>query len=112
MTIPTEPIGSIPRPPELLDAMASHERGEISDAELAAAQDKAVRDTISRFEQSGSPVVTDGEQSKPSFATYPIAGSRTWLPMASSSRSPTATNGSYPCWPAGLSVIRFTPPPI
>lgn len=74
MTIPTEPIGSIPRPPELLDAMASHERGEISDAELAAAQDKAVRDTISRFEQSGSPVVTDGEQSKPSFATYPIAG--------------------------------------
>ncbi|MCW2933293.1 MAG: protein MetE [Actinomycetia bacterium] len=54
--------------------MASHERGETSDAELAAAQDEAVRDTIRRLEQSGSPVVTDGEQSKPSFATYPIAG--------------------------------------
>jgi 5-methyltetrahydropteroyltriglutamate--homocysteine methyltransferase len=74
MTIPTEPIGSIPRPPDLLAAMAGHERGEISDTELAAAQDEAVRDTIRRLEETGSPVVTDGEQSKPSFVTYPIAG--------------------------------------
>jgi methionine synthase II (cobalamin-independent) len=41
MTIPTEPIGSIPRPPGLLAAMAGHERGEISDTALAAAQDEA-----------------------------------------------------------------------
>jgi 5-methyltetrahydropteroyltriglutamate--homocysteine methyltransferase len=54
--------------------MASHERGEIGDAELAAAQDEAVRDTVRRFEEAGSPVVTDGEQSKPSFFTYPITG--------------------------------------
>jgi len=74
MAIPTEPIGSIPRPPTLLDAMAGHERGEVSDTELAAERDKAVRDTIRLFEQTGSPVVTDGEQSKPSFVTYPIAG--------------------------------------
>jgi 5-methyltetrahydropteroyltriglutamate--homocysteine methyltransferase len=74
MTIPTEPIGSIPRPPALLDAMAGYERGEVSDAELAAAQDDAVRDTIRLLEEIGSPVVTDGEQSKPSFVTYPIAG--------------------------------------
>jgi 5-methyltetrahydropteroyltriglutamate--homocysteine methyltransferase len=74
MAIPTELIGSIPRPPELLSMMASHERGEIGDAELAAARDQAVRDTIRRLEETGSPVVTDGEQSKPSFATYPIAG--------------------------------------
>ena len=44
MTIPTEPIGSIPRPPELLAAMAGHERGEVSGTELAAAQDEAIRD--------------------------------------------------------------------
>jgi 5-methyltetrahydropteroyltriglutamate--homocysteine methyltransferase len=30
-----------------------------------------------RFEQTGSPVITDGEQTKPSFATYPIAGLET-----------------------------------
>ena len=74
MAIPTEPIGSIPRPPELLSAMAARDRGELSDAELAGAADQAVRDTIQRLEQTGSPVVTDGEQSRPSFATYPLAG--------------------------------------
>jgi 5-methyltetrahydropteroyltriglutamate--homocysteine methyltransferase len=74
VAIPTEPIGSIPRPADLLTVMASRERGELSDAELAAAQDEAVRDTIRRFEEAGSPVVTDGEQSKPSFLTYPITG--------------------------------------
>ncbi|MGW4471841.1 cobalamin-independent methionine synthase II family protein [Nonomuraea sp. NPDC004354] len=69
MGIPTEPIGSIPRSPELLAAMRSGDA-----AELARAQESAVRDTIARMEQAGSPVVTDGEQAKPSFATYPIAG--------------------------------------
>src|SRR5579872_4068581 len=74
MAIPTEPNGSIPRPAELLAAMSGHEQGEVSAAQLAAAQDQAVRDTIRRLEEAGSPVVTDGEQSKPSFVTYPIAG--------------------------------------
>ena len=74
MTIPTEPIGSIPRPPALLAAMAGHARGEVSDTALAAAQDEAILDTIRRFEETGSPVISDGEQSKPSFVTYPIAG--------------------------------------
>ncbi|WP_190108562.1 cobalamin-independent methionine synthase II family protein [Streptomyces cinnamoneus] len=74
MGIPTEPIGSIPRPAELLDATAAHAAGRIGDDELAAAQDRAVRDTVRRLEEVGSPVVTDGEQSKPSFATYPLAG--------------------------------------
>ena len=48
--------------------------GTISPDALAALFDDAVRDTIRRFEDTGSPVVTDGEQRKPSFATYPIAG--------------------------------------
>ena len=74
MTIPTEPIGSIPRPAALIDAMTGYERGDVSDTELAAARDEAVRDTIRLLEETGSPVVTDGEQSKPSFVTYPIAG--------------------------------------
>jgi len=39
--------------------------------------DEAVRDTITEFEATGSPVITDGEQRKPSFATYPIAGLET-----------------------------------
>ncbi|HEX2316437.1 MAG TPA: cobalamin-independent methionine synthase II family protein [Thermomonospora sp.] len=74
MSIPSEPIGSIPRPPELLEALAAHQEGRIGDGELTAAQDAAVADTIARLQDLGSPVVTDGEQSKPSFATYPLTG--------------------------------------
>ena len=74
MPIPTEPIGSIPRPPELLSAMQAQASGKMSAEALFELQDVAVRDTIRRLEEIGSPVVTDGEQSKPSFATYPLVG--------------------------------------
>ena len=72
--IPTEPIGSIPRPLELIEAMAAHGRGEISPDGLREVQDRALRDTIERFEATGSPVISDGEQTKSSFATYPLEG--------------------------------------
>ena len=75
MKIRTEPIGSIPRPMELLKGMQAHAAGKITNKELSALSDAALRDTIRRFEETGSPVITDGEQTKPSFATYPIAGS-------------------------------------
>ena len=73
-TIPTEPIGSIPRTSELLKGLQSFEKGNISQAQLDALYDQAIHDTILQFEATGSPVITDGEQTKPSFATYPIAG--------------------------------------
>lgn len=63
MTIPTEPIGSIPRPTQLIDAVAQR-GGATDDPMLEALFDGAVRDTIARFEDTGSPVVTDGEQRK------------------------------------------------
>lgn len=72
MTIPTEPIGSMPRPQELLDAVSNG--GGRSPEELDRLYDAALRDTIERFEATSSPVVTDGEQTKPSFATYPLEG--------------------------------------
>jgi 5-methyltetrahydropteroyltriglutamate--homocysteine methyltransferase len=74
MAILTEPIGSIPRPAPLMQAMAAFQSGEISRAALDDAYASALRDTIQRFEQTGSPVITDGEQTKPSFATYPLSG--------------------------------------
>jgi len=74
MTLPTEPIGSIPRPQALQVGMAAAAAGRMTQAELEALYDDAVRDTLRRFEETGSPVVTDGEQRKPSFATYPVAG--------------------------------------
>src|SRR5271170_7695214 len=74
MPIPTEPIGSIPRPADLLAAIHAHSIGTISREQLLASEDAALRDTLARFEHTGSPIITDGEQTKPSFATYPLSG--------------------------------------
>lgn len=74
MTIPTEAIGSVPRPHWLIEAMAGHADGSVTDAALAETQDRALRETIAALEETGSPVITDGEQTKPSFVSYPIAG--------------------------------------
>jgi 5-methyltetrahydropteroyltriglutamate--homocysteine methyltransferase len=74
MTLPTEPIGSIPRPQILIAGMQEAATGQMSRERLDALYDDAVRDTLQRFEATGSRVVTDGEQRKPSFATYPVAG--------------------------------------
>jgi 5-methyltetrahydropteroyltriglutamate--homocysteine methyltransferase len=74
MPLPTEPVGSIPRPPELIEGMKAFGAGRISADALEALFDGAVRDTLRSFQLTGSPVVTDGEQRKPSFATYPVHG--------------------------------------
>src|SRR6266850_2187875 len=74
MPIPTEPIGSIPRPADLIAAFADRQAGRISAPGFDQIAENALRDTISRFEQTGSPIITDGEQTKPSFATYPLTG--------------------------------------
>jgi 5-methyltetrahydropteroyltriglutamate--homocysteine methyltransferase len=72
MPIPTEPIGSIPRPEWLLAAQRLHDG---ADPALDALYDEAIRDTIRRFEATGSPVITDGEQRKyHNFWTYCVHG--------------------------------------
>jgi methionine synthase II (cobalamin-independent) len=70
--IPTEPVGSLPRPSKLQAAYAAYDEGKIDRAELEAEQDAAVKDSIERGEATGSPIVSDGEQRWSSFATYPI----------------------------------------
>ena len=72
ITIPTEPIGSIPRPLDLIERVA---RGDSEDPDLAPLYEEAIRDTIERFEATGSPIVTDGEQRKcHGFADYCVHG--------------------------------------
>ena len=80
MRIPTEPIGSVPRPAYLLEAMRRAADGSLTAADLEAAYDRAVRETIAAFEATESPVITDGEQAKPSFATYPLQGATNLAP--------------------------------
>jgi 5-methyltetrahydropteroyltriglutamate--homocysteine methyltransferase len=72
MTIPTEPIGSIPRPLHLIEAIAATDG---TDPRLEPLYQDAILDTIERFEATGSPVITDGEQRKyHNFWTYCVHG--------------------------------------
>src|SRR5450432_1424889 len=80
MKILTEPVGSIPRPLYLLEGMQAHAKQLIDTAALDNLFEKALKETIKRFEETGSPVITDGEQTKPSFATYPISGLQNLAP--------------------------------
>jgi methionine synthase II (cobalamin-independent) len=72
MPIPTENVGSLPRPMTLQIAIAAYDSGTIGFDVLAVEQDAACRDSIVRMEATGSPIVSDGEQRASSFATYPI----------------------------------------
>ena len=74
MPLPTEPIGSIPRPEELIESLRAYRHGDLSQEALDQVCDRAIRATIDAFEDTGSPVITDGEQAKPSFLTYPVEG--------------------------------------
>ncbi len=71
--IPTENVGSLPRPSKLQAAYADYDAGKISSADLEQLQDEAVKDSIENLEATGQPIVSDGEQRWSSFATYPIA---------------------------------------
>src|SRR5580658_5575019 len=72
MNLPTESIGSIPRPLALLEAIATRDS---TDPALDLLFEEAIRDTIERFEATGSPVITDGEQRKfHNFWTYGVDG--------------------------------------
>ncbi len=70
--IPTEQVGSLPRPSTLQAAYAAYDTGEGTKEQLEAEQDAAVQDSLTRLEATGSPVISDGEQRWSSFATYPI----------------------------------------
>jgi methionine synthase II (cobalamin-independent) len=70
MPIPTELVGSLPRPMKLQEAYADYDEGKITLAQFEAAQDAAAEDSIKRLEATGEPIVTDGENRESSFATY------------------------------------------
>ena len=67
MSVRTKPpfradhVGSLLRPPELLEARADHRAGTIDDAALRAAEDQAISDVVKLQEDLGIGAVTDGE---------------------------------------------------
>jgi len=72
MPIPTETVGSLPRPRKLQDAYEELDQGKIELSDLQELQEEAAKDSIKRLEETGETYVNDGEQRESSFATYPL----------------------------------------
>jgi len=60
-------IGSLLRPPALIDARQKHEQGDLTAAEFKCIEDRAVRDAIALQENAGLDVLTDGEMRRYAF---------------------------------------------
>ena len=91
MPIPTEVVGSLPRPQYLQNAYADYDAGTIDRDALVKAQDKAAEDSVKRMAQTGETLLSDGEQRTSSFATYPIIDTLGGAGLASS----LAADGQY-----------------
>ena len=71
MTILTTHVGSLPRTQEVVDFIFAREREEPYDAQdFDAAMTRAVSDTVAKQVAAGIDIVSDGETSKISYATY------------------------------------------
>lgn len=69
--IPVTHVGSLPRSQEVVDFIFARERGEDYDpAAFDAAMTAAVDETVRRQAEAGIDIVSDGETSKISYATY------------------------------------------
>lgn len=70
-SIPVTHVGSLPRTQEVVDFIFARERNNAYDqAEFDGAMAKAVDETVRRQVDAGIDIVSDGETSKISYATY------------------------------------------
>ena len=67
VTARTDVVGSLLRPPELLEARRRLAGGAISPVEFKAVEDRAVDHALALQEEAGLEVVTDGEMRRESF---------------------------------------------
>ncbi len=71
MTIAVTHVGSLPRSQKVVDFLFARERGENYDVdEFDAAMKEAVNETVAKQVAAGVDIVSDGETSKISYATY------------------------------------------
>ena len=74
-------VGSLLRPPELLEAQRGHAAGRITDTQFKAIEDRAVDQAVALQEAAGLEVLTDGEMRRMSFQsqmTQAVDGFGAW----------------------------------
>jgi methionine synthase II (cobalamin-independent) len=73
ITAHADHVGSLLRPPELLEARQKHAQGELDPPAFKAIEDRAVLDVIRLQEDAGLDVITDGELRRESFQSELVA---------------------------------------
>ena len=67
----TTHVGSLPRPQDVVDLLFAQDRGEPADSfKFEEVMRRAVGDVLQRQSEAGIDIVSDGEMSKISYATY------------------------------------------
>jgi 5-methyltetrahydropteroyltriglutamate--homocysteine methyltransferase len=115
MTLRVDNVGSMLRPPELAEAFARREAGELSDDGLRAAQDDAIRDLVAEQERHDLPVIVDGEFRRTNFmeSFTDVAGFDTWMTRhkaARDARELAARGGTAVVAPSALALTPATEP--
>ncbi|MFN3370810.1 MAG: cobalamin-independent methionine synthase II family protein [Sphingomonadaceae bacterium] len=106
--IPTTHVGSLPRPAAVADALFAAERGEaIDEAAFGSALAESVAEAVRRQVEAGITLVSDGEMSKISYATY-IKDRITGFD-GDSPRNPPADLEAYPAFLARQAKGGGTP---
>lgn len=109
MPIATTHVGSLPRPQAVADLLFAQDRGDpVDPGEFEEVIGQAVRDVVARQVQAGVDVVSDGEMSKISYATY-IRHRLTGFEPAELPRAVPADLDAFPDFKARLASAGATP---
>src|SRR5215208_1610700 len=106
-------VGSLLRPEYLREARRGVRAGTLSEAELRAAEDRAVLEAIALQEGAGLDTITDGEYRRPSWvATIPLREDRSYRAPLAGFRFLPAEPGWWALWkePDGTRVEGMAPP--
>ncbi|HSD44781.1 MAG TPA: cobalamin-independent methionine synthase II family protein [Burkholderiales bacterium] len=105
----TTHVGSLPRPQEVVDRLLAQDRGEPHDPHaFDATMRAAVADAVRKQVDAGVDVVSDGEMSKISYATY-IRHRLTGFEIGEVPRAVPSDIDAFPGFKARLAKIGDTP---
>jgi 5-methyltetrahydropteroyltriglutamate--homocysteine methyltransferase len=105
----TTHVGSLPRPKDVVDFLFAQDRGESFDAsQFEAALQRAVGDAVGRQAEAGIDIVSDGEMSKISYATY-IRHRLTGFEVGDVPRATPADLDDFPEYRDKIAAMGATP---
>ena len=105
----TTHVGSLPRPQPVVDLLFAQDRGDAFDAtEFEATMQAAVSDVVAKQVAAGVDVVSDGEMSKISYATY-IRHRLTGFEIGEMPRATPKDLDDFPSFKDRLSKLGATP---